>query len=67
MRCRIIQSGHNSREYWAALWQEKRERRGGWDKSQVERREGSVRVSQGDYTGEEGWEMEVCNWLPGED
>lgn len=29
--------------------------------------EGSVRVSQGDYTGEEGWEIEVCNWLLGED
>lgn len=29
--------------------------------------EGSARVSQGDYRGEEGWEIEVCNWLPGED
>lgn len=28
---------------------------------------GSARVSQGDYRGEEGWEIEVCNWLPGED
>lgn len=29
--------------------------------------EGSGRVSQRDYTGEDGWGMEVCNWLPGED
>lgn len=46
---------------------EERERGGHLDKCQVMKREGSVRVSQWNYTGEEGWEIEVCNWLPGED
>lgn len=42
------------------VWEEERE-------GMLGEGEGSVRVSQGDYTGEEGWEIEVCNWLPGED
>lgn len=34
----------------------------------AEKRGGSVRgVTQSDYMGEEGWELEVCNWLPRED
>lgn len=42
----------HSCEYWSSLWGEVGT--GCWDK--VEKREGSVRVSQGDYTGEEGWD-----------
>ena len=31
------------------------------------REEGREGKGESDHTGEEGWEMEVCNWLPGED
>lgn len=55
-----------------SLCDKKKERRGGerggrWDGSRAKASEGSGRVSQRNYTGKEGWQIEVCNWLPGED